>query len=112
MVSRPKAVTDGFMCVAVHPCRVNKTIRIVLLTLQGCTTTHMKPSVTAFGLDTIQAGVGEDNFHNLYLIANSNLMEPLIWAGFLIENPSGLAMWSQKMCAGSQASLNSRSSTS
>ena len=22
------AVTDGFMCVAVHPCRVNKTIRI------------------------------------------------------------------------------------
>ena len=23
MVSRPKAVTDDFMCVAVHPCRVN-----------------------------------------------------------------------------------------
>ena len=22
------AVTDGFMCVEVHPCRVNKTIRI------------------------------------------------------------------------------------
>ena len=37
-------------------------IRIVLLTLQGCTATHMKLSVTAFGLDTIQAGVGEDNF--------------------------------------------------
>src|SRR3954469_22397836 len=47
------------------------TIRIVLLTLQGCTSTHMKPSVTAFGLDTIQAGVGEENFHNLYLTANS-----------------------------------------
>src|SRR3954467_11925924 len=43
------------------------TIRIVLLTLQGCTATHMKSSVNAFGLDTIQAGVGEDNFRNLYL---------------------------------------------
>ena len=59
-------------------------IGIVLLTLQGCTATHMKPSVTAFGLDTIQAGVGEDNFHNLYLTANSSSMEPLIWAGFVI----------------------------
>src|SRR3954471_9371405 len=47
------------------------TIRIVLLTLQGCTATHMKLSVTAFFLDTIQASVGEDNFHNLYLTANS-----------------------------------------
>src|SRR3954469_7612316 len=47
------------------------TIRIVLLTLQGCTATHMKLSVPSFGLDTIQAGVGEDNFHNLYLTANS-----------------------------------------
>src|SRR3954468_10261017 len=46
-------------------------IRIVLLTLQGCTATHMKLSVTAFGLDTIQASVGEDNFHNLYLTAFS-----------------------------------------
>src|SRR3954470_23800131 len=87
-------------------------IRIVLLTLQGCTATHMKSSVTAFGLDTIQAGVGEDNFHNLYLTANSSSMEPLIWAGFLIENPTGLPMWSQKMCAGSQAGLISHSSTS
>src|SRR3954466_23019 len=41
------------------------TIQIVLLTLQGCTATQRKLSVTAFGLDTIQAGVGEDNFHNL-----------------------------------------------
>src|SRR3954470_1492453 len=31
----------------------------------------MKSSVTAFGLDTIQAGVDEDNFHNLYLTAFS-----------------------------------------
>src|SRR3954468_13867620 len=46
-------------------------IRIVLLTLQGCTATHMKPSVTAFGPITLQVGVGEDNFHNLYLTANS-----------------------------------------
>src|SRR3954463_437226 len=46
-------------------------IRIVLLTLQGCTATHMKPSVTAFGLVTLQACVSEDNFHNLYLTANS-----------------------------------------
>src|SRR4051812_27164032 len=46
-------------------------IRIVLLTLQGCTDTHMKPSVTTFGLVTLQAVVGEDNFHNLYLTANS-----------------------------------------
>src|SRR3954468_1177506 len=61
-------------------------IRIVLLTLQGCTATHMKSSVTSFCLDTVQAGVGEDNFHNLYLTANSSSMEPLIWAGFLIEN--------------------------
>ena len=30
MVSRTKAVTDDFMCVAVHPCRVNKTIRIAV----------------------------------------------------------------------------------
>src|ERR1041385_725354 len=29
-------------------------IRIVLLTLQGCTATHMKLSVTAFVLDTVQ----------------------------------------------------------
>ena len=87
-------------------------IRIVLLTLQGCTATHMKSSVTAFGLDTIQAGVDEDNFHNLYLTANSSSMEPLIWAGFHIENPAGLPVWSQKMCAVSQAGLNSRSSTS
>src|SRR3954470_21216621 len=65
-------------------------IRIVLLTLQECTATHMKSSVTAFGLDTIQAGVGEDNFHNLYLTTNSSSMEPLIWAGFHIENPAGL----------------------
>ena len=28
MVSRPKAVTDGHVCAAVHPCRVNKIIRI------------------------------------------------------------------------------------
>src|SRR3954471_22116972 len=28
MVSRSKAVTDDHVCVAVHPCRVNKTIRI------------------------------------------------------------------------------------
>ena len=63
-------------------------IRIVLLTLQGCTATHMKPSVTAFGLDTIQAGVGEDNFHNLYLTANSSSMESLIWVGFHIMNPA------------------------
>src|ERR1041385_7264709 len=28
MVSRPTAVTDDHVCVAVHPCRVNKTIRI------------------------------------------------------------------------------------
>ena len=46
-------------------------ILIVLLTLQGCPATNMKSSVTAFGLDTIQAGVDEDNFHNLYLTANS-----------------------------------------
>ena len=46
-------------------------IRIFLLTLQGCTATHMKSSVTAFGLDTIKAGVDEDNFHNLYLTAFS-----------------------------------------
>src|SRR3954463_14123194 len=31
----------------------------------------MKPSVTAFGIVTLQAGVGEDNFHNLYLTAFS-----------------------------------------
>src|SRR3954462_5700194 len=88
MVSRPKAVTDGFMCVAVHPCRVNKTIRIVLLTLQGCTATHMKPSVTAFGLDTIQAGVGEDNFHNLYLTANSKF-NGAAYLGWIPHQESG-----------------------
>src|SRR3954469_19692451 len=86
-------------------------IRIVLLTLQGCTTTHMKCSVAAFGLNTIQAGVGEDNFHNLYLIANSSSMEPLIWAGFHIVNPAGLPVWSKKMYAGSQDGLNIHSST-
>ena len=35
----------------------------------------MKPSVTAFVLDTIQAGVGEENFHNLYLTTNSKFNE-------------------------------------
>src|ERR1041385_9042540 len=33
---------------------VDAAIRIVLLTLQGCTATHTRPSVTAFDLDTIQ----------------------------------------------------------
>src|SRR4051812_7045921 len=37
--------------------------------------------------------------------------ETPIWAGFHIENPAGLPMWSQKMCAGSQAGLNNHSST-
>ena len=72
----------------------------------------MKSSVTAFGLDTIQAGVGKDNLHNLYLTSNSSSMEPLIWVGFHTVNPAGLPVWSQKMYAGSQAGLISRSSTS
>src|SRR3954471_15693104 len=62
-------------------------------------------------LVTLQAGVSEDNFHNFYLTANSSTMETPIWAGVHIVNPAGLPMWSQKMCVGSQAGLNSGSST-
>src|SRR3954464_14619745 len=49
--------------------------------------------------------------HNFYLTANSITMETPIWARVHIVNPADLPMWSQKMCAGSQAGLNSRSST-
>src|SRR3954462_6090778 len=87
-------------------------IRIVLLTLQGCTATHMKLSVTAGISSPFKRVSARINFHNFYLTANSNSMETLIWAGVHIVNPTGLPMWSQKMCAGSQAGLNSRSSTS
>src|ERR1041385_502966 len=36
MVSRSKAVTDGHVCVAVHPCRVNQTIRIAASAVMHC----------------------------------------------------------------------------
>ena len=36
MVSRSKAVTDDHMCVAVHPCKVIKTIRIAASAVMDC----------------------------------------------------------------------------
>src|SRR3954463_2541950 len=36
MVSRSKAVNDGHVCVAVHPCKVNKTIRIAASAVMDC----------------------------------------------------------------------------
>src|SRR3954470_12445407 len=36
MVSRSKAVTDDHVCVAVHPCKVNKTIRIAASSVMDC----------------------------------------------------------------------------
>src|SRR3954462_5831523 len=36
MVSRSKAVTDDHVCVEVHPCRVNKTIRIAASAVMDC----------------------------------------------------------------------------
>src|SRR3954463_2450070 len=36
MVSRSKAVTDDHVCVAVHPCKVNKTIRIAASAVMDC----------------------------------------------------------------------------
>src|SRR3954463_16270215 len=36
MVSSTKAVTDDHVCVAIHPCRVNKTIRIAASAVMDC----------------------------------------------------------------------------
>src|ERR1041385_4250978 len=87
-------------------------IRIVLLTLQGCTATHMQLSLTA-GISSpfkrVSARIISTTFTSQ---PTQSPMETTIWARFHIVNPIGLPMWSHKMCAGSQAGLNSRSSTS
>src|SRR3954470_17169893 len=73
-------------------------IRIVLLTLQGCTATHMKPSVTAFGLVTLQAGVARTISTTFTSQPSQSSLEPPIWDGFHTVNPAGLPKWYQKMC--------------
>src|ERR1043165_8848444 len=74
-------------------------IRIVLLTLQGCTTfTHM---IISYRLCTRHRsrGAGEDAHHNCYLTAH--LVHESCLPGLVttIVNPADLPKWTQTMCA-------------
>src|SRR3954462_6816512 len=74
------------------------TIRIVLLTLQGCTTfTHMIISYR-FRPRHQSRGVSEDAHHNCYLIANLVHESRLPGLVTTIVNPVGLPKWTQTMC--------------
>src|SRR3954468_11255494 len=83
-------------------------IRIVLLTLQGCTTfTHM---IITYRLCTRHRsrGAGEDAHHNLYLTAHLVQESHLPGLVTTIVNPDGLPKWTQTMCAwcGSRSRLS------
>src|SRR3954469_22953675 len=70
-------------------------IRIVLLTLQGCTTfTHM---ISSNRLCTRHhsRGVGEDAHHNCYIIADLVHESRLPVLVSTIVNPAGLPKWTQ-----------------
>src|ERR1043165_8705004 len=74
-------------------------IRIVLLTLQGCTTfTHM---IITYRLCTRHRsrGASEDAHHNLYLTAHLVQESRLPGLVTTIVNPVGLPKWTQTMCA-------------
>src|SRR4051812_40303128 len=74
-------------------------IRIVLLTLQGCTTfTHM---IISYRLCTLHhsRGASEDAHHNCYLIADLVHESRLRGLVSTIVNPAGLPEWTQTMCA-------------
>src|ERR1043165_1846450 len=74
-------------------------IRIVLLTLQGCTTfTHMIISY-CFRPRHQSRGVSEDAHHNCYLIADLVHESRLPRLVTTIVNPVGLPKWTHTMCA-------------
>src|SRR3954462_13601985 len=73
-------------------------IRIVLLTLPGCTTsTHM---IISYRLCTRHhsRGAGEDAHHNCYLIADLVHESRLPGLVSTIVNPTSLPKWTQTMC--------------
>src|SRR3954471_10991560 len=75
------------------------TIRIVLLTLQGCTTfTHMIISYLLCTQDHSR-GASEDAHHNYYLIADLVHESRLPGLVSTIVNPTNLPKWTQTMCA-------------
>src|SRR3954466_15445143 len=74
-------------------------IRIVLLTLQGCTTfTHM---IISYRLCTRHhsRGAGKDAHHSCYLIADLVHESGLPGLVTTIVNPFGLLKWTQTMCS-------------
>src|ERR1043165_9375320 len=72
---------------------VDTAIRIVLLTLQGCSTTHVS-SLTTFCMSLFKRGQ-RGCHHNCYLIAD--LVQESRLPGFssTIMNPAGLLKWTQ-----------------
>ena len=74
-------------------------IRIVLLTMQGCTT--LTPMIISYRLCTRHRsrGVGEDAHHNYYLIAHLVHESRLPGLVTTIVNPASLLKWTQTMCA-------------
>src|SRR3954464_1786340 len=73
-------------------------IRIVLLTLQGCTTTHTCHHLPPFACHRSR-GDSEDAHHNHYLIAYPVHESRLPGLVTTIVNPAGLPKWTQPMCA-------------
>src|ERR1041384_466461 len=77
---------------------VNTAIRIVLLTLQGCTTTHTCHHLPPFVCHRSR-GADKDAHHNCYLIADLVHESRLPGLVTTIVNPAGLPKWAQMMYA-------------
>src|ERR1041385_1682322 len=79
-------------------------IRIVLLTLQGCTATHTHTHQLPPGSGALQAGTGEDVATTLRPQLRSS-PESRLSEGDPYGSPAEVPVQPQTMCAGSQAGL-------
>src|SRR3954471_17107424 len=73
-------------------------IRIVLLTLQGCTATHTCHHLPPFACHRSRSD-SKDSHHNCYLIADLVQESRLPGLATTIVTPAGLPKWTQMMCA-------------